>query len=131
MKLLIPGWILMLSLTSCTEPSGKERGGRSAADAGPAGFFMDPAVPVTWEGDVLPFLESTKSGEKYQCTVCHSEFSDPDTLLKDGQIDRIIASLRGEGAAFMPRIGDRVPDRYIVMLKRWEREAAGHKPVAE
>lgn len=87
--------------------------------------YMDPKTEITWEDDILPFLKSNGFGTKYQCITCHTEYKDKNTLLRPGEIDRMIRTMRSSGPTFMPRIGDRVPAGYIVMLKRWERETKG------
>lgn len=75
---------------------------------------------ITFYGDVLPILSSRGEGRKYDCTSCHSEYKNPNTLLQDGEIDRMLHAMRGVDSSFMPRIGDRVPDNYLQMLRKWK-----------
>jgi hypothetical protein len=87
--------------------------------------YDDRRVRVTWYDDVLPILTSTIPGEKYQCVTCHTDYGEPKTLKKIrpgglSEVGHMVASMREGGQAFMPRIGDRVPDRYVTMLKTWE-----------
>lgn len=84
--------------------------------------YGDMARQISFYGDVLPALESRVSGYKFNCTTCHSEYRDPQYLLQVGEIDKVLTATRAEGTAFMPRIGDRLPDNYLIMLRRWRNQ---------
>ncbi len=93
----------------------------SLTDTNKAKDYLDLDVPISWQEDIEPFLSSKKSGEKYDCTTCHDQYKNIEALKATGEIDRIIDSFRTPGAKQMPRLGDTVPSKYIVMLKRWQK----------
>jgi hypothetical protein len=93
------------------------------------GFRVDPyltnysqARKITWNGDILPFLENNQLRREYNCVTCHTDYKMIDTLQKEGEIERMKKSMRASGGKFMPRIGDKVPDTYLVMFDRWSSE---------
>jgi hypothetical protein len=55
--------------------------------------YADSNTTITWEADIKPFLESRLEGHNYNCTTCHSDYKQKETIALPGEVDRIIKSV--------------------------------------
>jgi len=71
----------------------------------------------TFYRDVLPILDSRKTGEVYKCTTCHVHYRQPEGSNSVAKVEEIIASVGPLGN--MPTSGDTVKDSDVKMINKW------------
>ncbi len=74
---------------------------------------------ITWSEHILPMISSRELGKKYDCITCHTSYKDFETVSSADIFEPMIKSMRGDGVAIMPKVGDPVPEPYIQMFERW------------
>ena len=72
--------------------------------------------PVTFYGDVLPILTSSKPGVNYRCTVCHASYADYQQVSRPAVANSIVDSIASHR---MPLTGDSVTAKDFEIIRAW------------
>jgi hypothetical protein len=119
-------FLFFTTLASCKEaapppvPESYVKATKCSSDNGGAQLNLQDSGELTFFKDVLPILDSRKTGEVYKCTTCHSAYRQPDGSNSVDKIEQIISAISEGGS--MPTSGDKVKPEYIEKIRQWQVE---------